>query len=427
MNSLEKENRLSVSPHSPKESNKSFLDFAKFWSNFMTSKITETFSDKISSSNERSFEDKCLTTFNRSLGAFHFEKSQNFAFLKTEEGKKYKKILAYHYDYGKSFGFGLGHEPFEAACCKEKRCFITNNRSIIPLKEFDAVLVHFRNIEKIRIPEKRPRHQHWIFYEREPPLYSSKNPQHYEGIFNWTMTYRKDSDIVASYGNVYKKADFATENLNSIEKFSYSLDNVMKMKNKMVSWLVSNCNTPSKRGEYVRELQKFIPVDIYGRCGPLKCGQKKQEAKCYKKMEKEYKFYLSFENNFCKDYVTEKFYRILNYYIIPVVRGAADYASIAPPHSYINVEDFKTPKELANHLIYLDKNDTAYMEYFNWKKDYFLMNRLGWLSHAISFCTLCQKLHSDKTEKIYYNLTEWFLGEAQCNKDLNRLKIPSSS
>ncbi|KAB7500494.1 hypothetical protein Anas_12378, partial [Armadillidium nasatum] len=231
-NSLEKENRSSLSLRSLKESKTSFLDFTKFWSNFMKPKITGTFSDEISRSNKRSFEDRCLTTFNRSLGALYFENSQNFDILKTEEGKKYKKILAYHY------------------------------------VKFDAVLVHFRNIKKIKIPEK-------------------------------------------SYGNVYKKADFATEDLNSIEKFSYSLNYVMKTKNKLVSWLVSNCNTPSKRGEYVRELQKFIPVDVYGRCGPLKCGQKKQEARCYKKIEKEYKFYLSFENNFCKDYVTEKFYRIL--------------------------------------------------------------------------------------------------------------------
>ncbi|KAB7500495.1 Glycoprotein 3-alpha-L-fucosyltransferase A, partial [Armadillidium nasatum] len=198
----------------------------------------------------------------------------------------------------------------------------------------------------------------------------------------------------------------------------------MKTKNKMVSWFVSNCNTPSKRGKYVEELQKFIPVDIYGDCGPLKCDRGQGE-RCYKKIEKEYKFYLSFENSFCKDYVTEKFYGILNYYIIPVVRGAADYASIAPPHSYINVEDFKTPEDLANYLIYLDKNDMAYMEYFSWKKDYFLMNRFGWLSHASSFCTLCQKLHSDNKEKIYYNLKEWFLGEAQCSKGLNRLTISS--
>ncbi|KAL7642660.1 UNVERIFIED_CONTAM: hypothetical protein RMT77_007225 [Armadillidium vulgare] len=201
----------------------------------------------------------------------------------------------------------------------------------------------------------------------------------------------------------------------------------MKTKNKLVSWIVSHCNASSKRDEYVKELQKFIPVDVYGKCGPLKCGIKQQVERCYKKMEKEYKFYLAFENNFCKDYVTEKLYKILNYHIIPVVRGSADYAAIAPPHSYINVEDFETQKDLANYLIYLDKNDTAYMEYFNWKKNYFVMNGFTSLHYMTTFCTLCQKLHSDKTEKIYYNLTEWFLGEAQCNKNLSRLTIPSST
>ncbi|RXG54880.1 Alpha-(1,3)-fucosyltransferase C [Armadillidium vulgare] len=144
-----------------------------------------------------------------------------------------------------------------------------------------------------------------------------------------------------------------------------SQDAVMKTKNKMAAWMVSNCKTPSKREEYVRELQKFIPVDIYGSCGPLKCTKDPIKSKgCYEKIEKEYKFYLSFENSLCEDYVTEKFFNILRFYIIPVVRGHTDYAAIAPPHSYINVEDFKSMEDLANYLIYLGKNDTAYMEYF---------------------------------------------------------------
>ncbi|KAB7503107.1 Alpha-(1,3)-fucosyltransferase 6, partial [Armadillidium nasatum] len=169
-------------------------------------------------------------------------------------------LLLCFQDYGRSFAFGLGHEPFEAACCKEKRCFMTDDRNIIPLKEFDAILVHFRNIKKIKIPKERLRYQRWIFYEGESPLYSSKTPQYYEGFFNWTMTYRKDSDIVASYGKIYKKTDFAIEDLNSSENISYTLNFLMKTKNKMVSWFVSNCNTPSKRREYVWELQKFISV-----------------------------------------------------------------------------------------------------------------------------------------------------------------------
>ena len=36
---------------------------------------------------------------------------------------------------------------------------------------------------------------------------------------------------------------------------------------------------------------------------------------------------------------------------------------MAPPKSFIHVEDFATPKELVDYLEYLDSNDTAYEEY----------------------------------------------------------------
>ena len=39
-----------------------------------------------------------------------------------------------------------------------------------------------------------------------------------------------------------------------------------------------------------------------------------------------------------------------------------------PPSGYINVLDFKSPKDLADYLLYLDKNTTAYNAYFKWKK-----------------------------------------------------------
>ena len=34
---------------------------------------------------------------------------------------------------------------------------------------------------------------------------------------------------------------------------------------------VSNCHSSSRREFYVRELQKDIPVDVYGDCGDFKC------------------------------------------------------------------------------------------------------------------------------------------------------------
>ncbi len=45
-----------------------------------------------------------------------------------------------------------------------------------------------------------------------------------------------------------------------------------------------------------------------------------------------------------------------------------DYVSTLPPHSYINVDDFRSIRELAAYLKYLDRNDTAYAAYFAWCK-----------------------------------------------------------
>lgn len=56
--------------------------------------------------------------------------------------------------------------------------------------------------------------------------------------------------------------------------------------------------------------------------------------------------------------------------MIPIVLGAykEDYEAVLPPHSYINVDDFKTIRELTDYIKYLDRNDTAYAKYFAWKE-----------------------------------------------------------
>jgi hypothetical protein len=74
---------------------------------------------------------------------------------------------------------------------------------------------------------------------------------------------------------------------------------------------------------YIEQLNKYAQVDVYGRCGKPCPPNSKYD--CKKLISDEYKFYLSFENSICKDYITEKFFNILNYNIIPVVLGGGNY------------------------------------------------------------------------------------------------------
>ncbi|CAH8667728.1 unnamed protein product [Heterobilharzia americana] len=132
-------------------------------------------------------------------------------------------------------------------------------------------------------------------------------------------------------------------------------------------------------------------VDIFGKCGSKLCPRSSEKL-CFKLLREEYKFYLSFENSLCKYYVTEKFYlNALQNDVIPIVMGASieEYQSLAPPYSFIHVDQFESPFKLAEYLKYLDGNDTAYNEYFAWREHGEVKN---W--HGDPHCEICLLAHT---------------------------------
>ena len=78
------------------------------------------------------------------------------------------------------------------------------------------------------------------------------------------MTYRQDSDIWTPYGRIVNETN-GIASIGSTPLLPVSLN-----KTKDIAWLVSNCHTQSKRELFVEAMQKYIPVDIYGRCGQVR-------------------------------------------------------------------------------------------------------------------------------------------------------------
>ena len=118
-------------------------------------------------------------------------------------------------------------------------------------------------------------------------------------------------------------------------------------KSKLAFWVASHCPTLNRRDDYVMALQRFVPVDIYGKCGNLSlCGQgskysNKIRDECVKNIASKYYFYLAFENSNCQEYISEKYWRTVRYLpVVPVVMGGGNYSKYALPHSYIDVNDF---------------------------------------------------------------------------------------
>jgi len=94
------------------------------------------------------------------------------------------------------------------------------------------------------------------------------------------------------------------------------------------------------------------------------------------------------------------------------------HAKVAPPHSFINVLDFPSIRDLADYLIKLDKNDAMYNEYFWWKKHYKVRNGMLYSGlHYRTYCSLCAALHNPSHRsdiQVYWNMKTWWKDKSDC-------------
>ncbi|XP_054156935.1 glycoprotein 3-alpha-L-fucosyltransferase A-like [Oppia nitens] len=281
--------------------------------------------------------------------------------------------------------------------CSHSNCLLTDDRS--RLSRSDAVFFHWRDINPRDLPHIHKSGQKWILYNWESPHYSPEyRIRRLASDIDWTMTYRRDSDIYVPYGSVDRcRRQWLNEDL-------------FDGKQRNVAWIVSNCDTPGNREQYVQELQKYIDVDIYGSCGQYSCPR---DDSCLQMLEKKYKFYLSFENSLCKDYITEKLFHIVEYDIIPVVYGSANYMQIMANRSVINVNDFRSPQELAEYLKELSNDKQKYNSYFKWKLSYCPKR-----TQFTYFCQMCRKLNEYYGKRVDHwkrnKLINWWFKEAYC-------------
>lgn len=260
----------------------------------------------------------------------------------TKEEPKLKYILQWTSSKGVPFVYmGKGQEEFIKKSCKHNNCYVSDNENYLgDITKFDVVAFNGPEIvymSDTMLPQKRSPHQKYAFASIESSHYYPIYDESFDGYFNWTWTFKLDSDTRWGYliirnteGNIIGPNKvmnwMKTEDMKPVPN---ELLSIFKGKSKAAAWFVSNCISKSSRElvveDLVAALKKYnLQVDIYGDCGNLKCPRTNEEL-CDKLIEKHYYFYLAFENSFSEDYVTEKILRGLQYSAIPIVYGGANY------------------------------------------------------------------------------------------------------
>ncbi|XP_041811910.1 4-galactosyl-N-acetylglucosaminide 3-alpha-L-fucosyltransferase 9-like [Chelmon rostratus] len=270
-------------------------------------------------------------------------------------------------------------------------CYLTDDRSLYPRAH--AVLVFHRAIQDnlSNLPTSpRARFQRWIWFNMDSPT-STRRIAGVQGLFNLTLSYRKDADIHVRWKLTLKEKT--------------DQDIVLPKKERLLCWIVESNDLQTNSGErynYYRELAKHIKVDVFD----------SSSAENYFQTISSCKFYLSFEESIHRDYITETFNGPLAAGTVPIVLGPprGNYEDFAPGTSFIHVNDFPDAVTLAQFLLRLEKDNEAYIKYFNWRRIYTARCHLTEEKHkfAHAICQACRHVGKYKEYRVVPDLYKWF-------------------
>nr|CAH04178.1 alpha3-fucosyltransferase [Tetraodon nigroviridis] len=296
-------------------------------------------------------------------------------------------ILLWHWPFGRPY-------RLSGDVCQQRynisNCLLSDDTSTASTA--DVVVFHQQELGSGRVPlpprRQRPASQRWVWLSLEPPA-NMANLSRLNSLFNWTMSFRRDADVPVPYGRTVLGADGRA-------------GRVPLNRSCLVSWVVSKYQPEQARSAFYRSLSRHLPVQVYGRWTrrPLSSRELLPTiAKCY--------LYLSLENSQARDYISEKLWRnAFQAGAVPVVLGPsrATYQALAPPGSFIHVDDFRSPAALAAHLKRVAADAGAYEQYFSWRRSHRIQTITDWRERL---CQICVRYPRLAARKSYRDLEAW--------------------
>ncbi|KAF8363381.1 hypothetical protein PRIPAC_90304 [Pristionchus pacificus] len=255
------------------------------------------------------------------------------------------------------------------------------NRSQLSEEAADAIVFHFRDLhENMPLPRTRRPDQIYVSFLKEAPAHAGSG---------------MNSRIVR----------FAIFSRPESKGTQEAFDKIVNSKTDAVLAIISNCHAESGRLEYIRELDKYINVTKVGACFGSRISNEDVE-----KMIASHSFVIAFENIQCEYYATEKFWRITKD-IVPIVLQRSILKDLVPSSAFVAADDFRSPLELAEHLMRAAECKDEYRKYFAWRNTHYRQQVDG-------FCNLCRDLHfKNVSTSAHLNMKEYYSVSRECEFD----------
>jgi hypothetical protein len=204
-----------------------------------------------------------------------------------------------------------------------------------------------------------------IYGEDWTLTHSMEGPQYYPKLVINPEAYKKNKFYsTTSYDSEVPLPYFSWAEYNIKTTAAVDFDTAIKG----ASFLARNCESKNNREKVVRELQmSSFRTDALSQClhnaAPppgVSMGNKTD-------VMRRYLFYLAFENQCDKDYITEKLWGPLESGTVPVYYGSPNVMEHVPNNSIIHVDDFSSTTELAAYLEKVSNDRTLYDKHQEWR------------------------------------------------------------
>lgn len=283
--------------------------------------------------------------------------------------------------------------PFD--CIVQRRPFALHEEGLLGADGvlFDGVNTHLHHSHPNVFPQQKCGHQYWVFHD-------------WRSVVNYPLfgkpEFMSRFDITAGYSLNYTiwGADMIGNTQTAVQQRPTFAE---RRQDVMLAFFISNCDAKNDRLTYIRQLIKHLPPGSYhsfGKC--LTNAEVPPELRDpHKYREKgrvlaKYKFALAIENANDRDYVTEKVWDALSAGAIPVYGGAPNVNDFVPDaSSIVNMDDFKSPADLAAHLVRVAADEQLYNTYHAWRFNETILAKLLEVdrNHRGYFeCKVCEKI-----------------------------------